>query len=110
MWGDTAPCRTSRTSTSSGTDVDLARFMEYGGGSGSQPGDGGPPSHRYGTPSDMYELFLCGEQTMDQIAHGYVTSRPTNDVVYRPSPPLQPHPDYSQPCQGFCNIPTFSTS
>ncbi|MED6209545.1 hypothetical protein PIB30_055721 [Stylosanthes scabra] len=75
--------------------------MEYGGGSGSQPGDGGPPSHRYGPPSDMYEMFSCGEQTMDQIAHGCVTSRPTDDAVYRPSPPLQPHPDHSQPCQGF---------
>ncbi|MED6177445.1 hypothetical protein PIB30_098199 [Stylosanthes scabra] len=37
---------------------------------------------------------------MDQIAHGYVASRPTDDAVYRPSP-LQPHPDHSQPCQGF---------
>ncbi|MED6124414.1 hypothetical protein PIB30_058671 [Stylosanthes scabra] len=48
--------------------------MEYGGGSGSgsgsQLGDKVPPSHRYGPPSDMYELFSCGEQTMDQIAHG----------------------------------------
>ncbi|MED6206862.1 hypothetical protein PIB30_030633 [Stylosanthes scabra] len=85
----------------SGADVDLAWFMEYGGGSRSQPGEGGPPSHRYGPPSDMYELFSCGEQTMDQIAHGYVTSRPTDDAVYRPSPPMQPHPDHSQPCQGF---------
>ncbi|MED6109717.1 hypothetical protein PIB30_036178 [Stylosanthes scabra] len=38
---------------------------------------------------------------MDQIAHGYVTSRTTDDAVHRPSPPLQPHLDYSQPCQGF---------
>ncbi|MED6201647.1 hypothetical protein PIB30_097091 [Stylosanthes scabra] len=75
--------------------------MEYGRGSGSQPGDWGPPSHRYGPPSDMYVLFLCEEQTLDQIVHGYVTSRPTDDAVYRPSPPLQPHPDHSQPCEGF---------
>ncbi|MED6141135.1 hypothetical protein PIB30_100332, partial [Stylosanthes scabra] len=75
----------------SGANIELARFMEYGGGSGagsgSQPGDGVPPSHRYAPPSDMYELFSCGEQTMDQIAHSYVASRPTDDAVYRPSPP-----------------------
>ncbi|MED6208772.1 hypothetical protein PIB30_048392, partial [Stylosanthes scabra] len=39
--------------------------------------------------------------TMDQIAHGYVASRPTDDAVYRPSPPLQPYPNHSQPCQEF---------
>ncbi|MED6110280.1 hypothetical protein PIB30_041471 [Stylosanthes scabra] len=61
----------------------------------------GGPSHRYGPTSDMYELFSCGEQTMDQIAHGYVVSRATDDEVYRPSPPLQPRHDHSQPCQGF---------
>ncbi|MED6160015.1 hypothetical protein PIB30_047555 [Stylosanthes scabra] len=38
---------------------------------------------------------------MDQIAHGYVASRATDDAVYRPSLPLQPHPNQSQPCQGF---------
>ncbi|MED6163346.1 hypothetical protein PIB30_078998 [Stylosanthes scabra] len=38
---------------------------------------------------------------MDQIAHGYAASRVTDDAVYRPSPPLQPHPDHFQPCQGF---------
>ncbi|MED6116460.1 hypothetical protein PIB30_100501 [Stylosanthes scabra] len=88
-----------------GTDLELARFMEYGGGSGSgsrpQPSVGGGPSHRYGLLSDMYELFSCGEQKMDHIAHGYVASRATDYSVYRPSPPLQPHPDQSQPCQGF---------
>ncbi|MED6169716.1 hypothetical protein PIB30_023925 [Stylosanthes scabra] len=77
------------------------RGAECGGGSGSQLGDGGPPSNRYGPSSDMYELFSCGEQTMNQIAHGYVMSRATDDAVYQPSPPMQPHPDYSQPCQGF---------
>ncbi|MED6210798.1 hypothetical protein PIB30_067525 [Stylosanthes scabra] len=75
----------------SGADIELAQFMEYGGGSGSgswsQPGDGVPPSHRYGPPSDMYELFSCGEQTMEQIAHGYVAARAADDAVYRPSPP-----------------------
>ncbi|MED6187564.1 hypothetical protein PIB30_077674 [Stylosanthes scabra] len=68
------------------------------------------PSHRYGPTSDMYELFSCGEQTMDQIAHGYVASRATDDAVYRPSPPLQPHPDHSQPWGFSTTSPRSSRS
>ncbi|MED6174053.1 hypothetical protein PIB30_065269, partial [Stylosanthes scabra] len=89
----------------SGADIELARFMEYdggsGSGSGSQPGDEVPPSHRYGPPSDMYELFSCGEQTMDQIAHGYVASRPADDASFLHTSPQQQYQLPSPHCQTY---------
>ncbi|MED6148140.1 hypothetical protein PIB30_050331 [Stylosanthes scabra] len=55
--------------------------------------------HRYGLPQDMYEIFTCGEQTMDHIAHEYIASRTSDDAIYRPL--LQPHLDPAEQCQGF---------
>ncbi|MED6201293.1 hypothetical protein PIB30_093479 [Stylosanthes scabra] len=67
------------------------------------PPAGGPSGqfNRYGPPNDMYNVFSCGEQTMDHIAHEFIASRTSDDAVYRPGPPLQPHHDPAQQCQGF---------
>ncbi|MED6127032.1 hypothetical protein PIB30_084177 [Stylosanthes scabra] len=85
----------------SSADLELARFILHGEGSGSgsapHASAGGPSRHhRYGLPQDMYEVFSCGEQTIDHIAHKYIASRTSDDAVYRPGPPLQPHPDPAQ--------------
>ncbi|MED6198374.1 hypothetical protein PIB30_065759 [Stylosanthes scabra] len=90
----------------SGADLELARFILHGesSGSGSAPhASAGRSSgyHRYGPPQDMYEVFSCGEQTMDHIAHEYLVSRTSDDAVYRPGPPLQPHPNPAEQYQGF---------
>ncbi|MED6147589.1 hypothetical protein PIB30_045221 [Stylosanthes scabra] len=98
--GETAPRHTTSTSTSS--PVRMSRWLGSWSMEGAPDQDPGRnTSTGGGGLSDMYELFSCGEQTMDQMAHGYVASRANNDAVYRPSPPLQPHPDHSQSCQGF---------
>ncbi|MED6223523.1 hypothetical protein PIB30_074709 [Stylosanthes scabra] len=62
------------------------------------PPSGGPSSQfsRYGPPNDMYDVFSCGEQTMDHIAHEFIAARTSADAVYRLGPPLQPHHDPAQ--------------
>ncbi|MED6165444.1 hypothetical protein PIB30_099584 [Stylosanthes scabra] len=78
----------------SGIDLKLARFILQGEGFGSAsalyPPAGGPSGHfnRYGPPNEMYEVFSCGEQTINHIAHEYIASRTSDDAVYRPGPPL----------------------
>ncbi|MED6223491.1 hypothetical protein PIB30_074478, partial [Stylosanthes scabra] len=89
----------------SGTDLELARFILHGEDSGSKSTPHasavGTSVHQYGPPNEMYEVFWCGEQTMDHIAHEDIASCTSNDAVYRLGPPLQPHPDPAQQCQGF---------
>ncbi|MED6199096.1 hypothetical protein PIB30_072649, partial [Stylosanthes scabra] len=94
----------------SGADIELARFILQSEGSGSGSGP-----HAYadrpsgfqvaGHIAEMYEVFTCGDQMMDQIAQGYLAARGSEapvmgsvDVplpctqsmlVYRPEPPIQ---------------------
>ncbi|MED6161982.1 hypothetical protein PIB30_066068 [Stylosanthes scabra] len=72
-----------------GADLELARFILHGEGSGSGSAphastDGPSGHHHYEPPQDMYEVFSCGEQTMDHIVHEYIASRTSDDAVYRP--------------------------
>ncbi|MED6157449.1 hypothetical protein PIB30_023179 [Stylosanthes scabra] len=80
-----------------GVDLELARWALQGDGSGSVFQVTGPPS-------DMYELFTCGEQTMDQLAQEFVATHSVEETVYRPEPPVQPHHDPGQP------MPAITTS
>ncbi|MED6126344.1 hypothetical protein PIB30_077551 [Stylosanthes scabra] len=90
----------------SGADLELARFILHGEGSDSRSAPhasaGGQSGHQVYKPTqDMYEMFTCSDQMMDQIAQEYLASRPSDDPVYKPEPPLQSHPDPAQQCQGF---------
>ncbi|MED6225771.1 hypothetical protein PIB30_096927 [Stylosanthes scabra] len=85
--------------------IELALIILQGEGSGAgtapQASDAGPSFNRFCPPNEMYDVFSCGEQAMDHIAHEYRASCATEDAVYRPSPPLQPHHDPEEQCQGF---------
>ncbi|MED6136084.1 hypothetical protein PIB30_052675, partial [Stylosanthes scabra] len=90
----------------SGADLELARFILQGEGSGSGSAPHAsadrPSGHHVAGPTpDMYDMFTCGDQMMDQIAQEYLASQPSEDPVYRPKPPLQYHPDPGQQCRGF---------
>ncbi|MED6134263.1 hypothetical protein PIB30_035432 [Stylosanthes scabra] len=87
----------------SGADIELVQFILHGEGSGSgsaphASAGGSFGHHLYGPPQEMYEILTCGEQTVDHIAHEYLASRTSDDAVYRPGHPLQPHPDPAQQC------------
>ncbi|MED6138774.1 hypothetical protein PIB30_077714 [Stylosanthes scabra] len=81
----------------SGADIELARIILQGEGSSSgtapQAAGAGPSFNRFGPTNEMYDVFSCGEQTMDHIVHEYRASSAAEDAVYRPGPPLQPHHD-----------------
>ncbi|MED6161983.1 hypothetical protein PIB30_066069 [Stylosanthes scabra] len=80
----------------------LAWFILQGESSGSRSAPhppAGAPSGQfncYGPPNDMYDVFSYSEQMIDHIAHEFITSRTSDDAVYRPGPPLQPHHDLAQ--------------
>ncbi|MED6210911.1 hypothetical protein PIB30_068549 [Stylosanthes scabra] len=93
-----APCEPDLNFIS-GADIEPARFILQGKGSGA-----GIAPHASGAGTsfnEMYDVFSCGEQTMDHITHEYRASRATEDAVYRPGPPLQPHHDPDEQRQGF---------
>ncbi|MED6175407.1 hypothetical protein PIB30_078041 [Stylosanthes scabra] len=89
----------------SGADLELARFILQGEGSGAgtapHASGAGTSIYRFGPPNEMYDVFSCGEQMMDHIAHEYRASHAANDAVYRPGPLLQPHHDPDEQRQGF---------
>ncbi|MED6116594.1 hypothetical protein PIB30_101686 [Stylosanthes scabra] len=78
----------------SGADIELAWFTLQGEGSGlgsaPHPPYGGPSGqfNRYGPPNDMYDMFSCGERTMDHIAHEFIASRTSADVARLCSPTM----------------------
>ncbi|MED6212771.1 hypothetical protein PIB30_086749, partial [Stylosanthes scabra] len=89
----------------SNADLELARFILQGEGSGAgtapHASGTGTSIHRFGPPNEMYDVFSCGEETMDHIMHEYRASRAADDAVYRPGPPLKPHHDPDEQRQGF---------
>ncbi|MED6149388.1 hypothetical protein PIB30_061847 [Stylosanthes scabra] len=89
----------------SGADIELARFILQGEGSGAgtapYASGAGTSFNWFGPPNEMYDVFLCSEQTMDHIAHEYRASCAAEDAVYRPGAPLQPHHDQDEQRQGF---------
>ncbi|MED6186701.1 hypothetical protein PIB30_069277 [Stylosanthes scabra] len=63
-----------------GTDLELARFIFQGEGSGSRfaphaSADRPSGFQRHGHTTLIYELFTCGDDVMDQIAQGYLAAR-----------------------------------
>ncbi|MED6122361.1 hypothetical protein PIB30_039033 [Stylosanthes scabra] len=77
----------------SSADLELARWtlQGEGGGSGSGPhasADGPSGFQVARPPPDIYEVFTCGEQMMDQLAQDFVAARAADEPVYRPEPPL----------------------
>ncbi|MED6112970.1 hypothetical protein PIB30_066649 [Stylosanthes scabra] len=88
-----------------GADIELARIILQGEGFGAgtvpQASGAGPSFNRFGPPNEKYDVFSCGEQMMDHIAHDYRASCIAEDTVYRSGPPLQPHHDPEEQCQGF---------
>ncbi|MED6152648.1 hypothetical protein PIB30_094047 [Stylosanthes scabra] len=90
----------------SGADLELARFILQGEGSGSgsvpHASAAGPSGFEtMGPPTEMYEVFMCSPSTMDQLAQEFVAGRGSDDAVYRPEPPVYPHVDHSRQVQGF---------
>ncbi|MED6150745.1 hypothetical protein PIB30_075505 [Stylosanthes scabra] len=84
--GGTETRHASPTSTSSPGE---------GSGTGTAPhaSGAGTSFNQFGPPNEMYDVFSCGDQTMDPIAHEYRASCAAEDTVCRPGPPLQPHHD-----------------
>ncbi|MED6148189.1 hypothetical protein PIB30_050757 [Stylosanthes scabra] len=79
----------------SGADIELARIILQGEGSGSgtapQAAGAGPSFNRFGAPNQI--RWITSRMNIERPAPPW--------KVYKPGPPLQPHHDPEEQCQGF---------